>query len=177
VDTSTQEGARGDNNGASAKPTALERFHTPQGVPVKEKTRDSSLNCFETRVSLEQRAHCAPVQSTIALSARSPHRRPFATIEHAELEHGKISCPRHDTTEGVDFSNDRTLRNATNGWIARHLPDCLERAGDERGGRPAPSGSNRGLGARVTGANDQDVEFSLEGRKHLRHTRKILRNR
>src|SRR4029078_4663044 len=97
-------------------------------VSSEQQPGDSSLNGSQPRVLFEQRSHRSSVKPSIALSPRCPHCRALAAVQHPELKHCEIGGASHDPAQGIDLPNDCPLRYSTNGGIARHLADCLERA-------------------------------------------------
>src|SRR5256886_12567581 len=85
-------------------PTTSERlaffFQAEDGI------RDLTVTGVQTcalPISLEQRAHRAPVQRAIALCARRPHRWSLGAVEHAELNRRAIGSAAHDAAERVDL--------------------------------------------------------------------------
>ena len=64
------------------------------------------------------------------------HRRAFAAIEQAELNARGIDRLAHRTAEGVDFTHDLPLGNATDRRIAAHLGDGVAIGRQQRGPRP-----------------------------------------
>jgi hypothetical protein len=124
-------------------------------------------------VRFEQGPHRSSIESPIALASRSPDRRTLTAVEHAELNHGQIRRPCHDATKRVDLSNNSAFRNATNGRIARHLPDGLERTGDNSDAAAEARRRHRRLSAGVAGANHDDVKFRLGRESGTRHSLKV----
>src|SRR5206468_2815885 len=100
---------------------------------------------------LDQMPNGAAVQSTVALSARRPDRRTLAAIEHAELQHREVGRAAHDPAQRVHFPNHGSLRDPTNGGIARHLSDRLEGTCYDRDPSPGACRGDSGLGTGVSG--------------------------
>jgi hypothetical protein len=113
-------------------------------------------------VLFEEGPYRAPIESAITLSAWSPYRRSFASIEHSELEHGEIRRPSHDSAECVHLAYDGSFGNPTNRRVARHLADCFERTSDEPNSRTEASCRNGGFSSGVAGADDDYIELGLE---------------
>lgn len=110
-------------------------------------------------MALEEQAHCATIQAAIALGSRSPHGRALAAIEHSELERREIGGATHDPTEGVDFADHRTLRDASDSRVARHLTDALERTRYEANAGTETRGCYRRFGPSMACTDDEDIEI------------------
>jgi hypothetical protein len=105
-----------------------------------------------------------PIQATIALGTRRPYGWPFSAVEHPELHRSKVGRARHDPAKCVHFAHDRTLRDAADGRIARHLADLLECAGDESDGCARSRRRHGGFRAGMTRTNDDDIVRRFERR-------------
>ena len=112
-------------------------------------------------VLLEQRAHSAAVETAVALRAGRPHGGSLASIEHPELERRQIGRAPHDAAQRIDLASHRALGDATDGGIARHLPDRLERAGDQPDARAESCRGDGRLRAGVSSADHDHVQVEL----------------
>jgi hypothetical protein len=65
------------------------------------------------------------------------------------LNAGSVGGSSHDSAQGIDLPDHRTLGNAAYGGIAGHLADGLEILGEKEGARPAARGQCGGLGSCV----------------------------
>jgi hypothetical protein len=52
------------------------------------------------------------------------------------LNAGSVSGSSHDSAQGIDLSDQRTLGNPANGGIAGHLADSLEILGKKESASP-----------------------------------------
>jgi len=75
----------------------------------------------------------------------------------------EVGRAAHDAAERIDLARDGPLGDSTDRRVARHLADGLERARDETDARAKSRGGNSRLGARMPGADDDDVELQLDG--------------
>src|ERR1700686_5467682 len=89
MDSSAKESAGSDDDRACPKASSFKGLDAEHACFVLRKQKPSycSLDRSEILVLLEERPHCAPVESAIALSAWSPYCRTLASVEHSELEH------------------------------------------------------------------------------------------
>ena len=113
----------------------------------------------------EQRSNGASVKAPVTLRARSPDSRPLAAIEHAELQRREVRCASHDAAERVHLADDRPLRNSSDGGIARHLADRLERTRDDGDARATPRSGHGGFGARMACADDDHIVRRFDSRR------------
>src|SRR5262249_18747255 len=82
---------------------------------------------------------------------------PFAAIEHAELDAGKIGDLPHKAVERVDLTHKMAFAQASDRRIARHRADGREAMSDERDlGTHARRGGG-GLAAGMAAAHDDDI--------------------
>src|SRR5205085_2320497 len=88
---------------------------------------------FEERQSRslrERLAREAGVEGTVALSARSPHRRPSRAVEHPELDARAIGKKAHEPAERVDLAHELPFGEAAgySGGRQAARPRCAARA-------------------------------------------------
>jgi hypothetical protein len=164
VNSSAKESPGGDDDRTCTKTSSLERFDADHArfVLREQKSSDRSLYGAQVPMLLEERPDRASIKSSIALRARGPYRRPFASVEHSELEHGQIRSSSHKPAECVHLPHDGSFRNSSNGRVARHLADCFERTGDKPHSRPQASGCYSGFSSRVTSSDDYYIELGFE---------------
>jgi hypothetical protein len=89
------------------------------------------------------------------------HRCPFSAVEQAELDSRAIDRLAHQSTEGIDLSDDLSLGNPADGRVATHLSDRIEIPCKECYACAEPSGRSSSLGPGMPGADDDHVIFVL----------------
>jgi hypothetical protein len=89
------------------------------------------------------------------------HRCPFSAVEQAELDSRAIDRLAHQSTEGIDLSDDLTLGNPADGRVATHLSDRIEVPCKECDACAEPSGRSSSLGPGMPGADNDHVIFVL----------------
>lgn len=93
----------------------------------------------------------------VRLSTGAVHRRAFAAVEHPKLDSRGVDRFAHQAAQGVDFADDLTFGDSTDGWVAGHLPDRVQiRRQESRFGAQA-SCSGGGFGSRMTGSDNDDI--------------------
>jgi hypothetical protein len=164
VDPTAQKRSGSDYYASRAETSPLERYDTEYTpfIRVKDESGNGPLYCLQIGLLFEKRSDRAPIESTVALCPRGPHSWAFAAVEHPELNHGEVGSSSHDSSEGIDLSDHGPLCNAADRGIARHLPDCLERARNQPHTSSEAGGSNGCFGTGMTGADDYDIEFGLK---------------
>ena len=63
--------------------------------------------------------------ASVALGTRAPNGRPFANVQHTELDGGGISHQTHLSAKGIDLSYNLPLGDASDGRVARHLGNLI----------------------------------------------------
>lgn len=82
------------------------------------------------------------------------------------MDHGEIRRLRHDPAQSVDLADHRALRHTADSWVARHLTNGLESAGDQSYLRAKPGGREGSFGTGVTGTDDDYIELALKPWKY-----------
>jgi hypothetical protein len=174
MDSATQESTGRDYYASGAEPSSLQGFdaeHTPV-TRVEHEAGNRTLHGLQVSVLLQKSANRTPVEAAITLRAWSPNSRALAAVEHAELNHGEIGSPSHDSSKRIDLADNGSLGNATDCGIARHLADRFERAGYKPDPSSETSCRNGRFSTGMASTNDYDVEFGLKV-LGWRHTLKI----
>jgi len=76
------------------------------------------------------------------------------------VDRGAVGGARHQPIKHVELAHQMAFANATDGWVARHLPDILGAKGQETNPRTAARGGSRCLAAGMAGANHHNVVHS-----------------
>ena len=92
------------------------------------------------------------------MRTRCPDRWPLAAIEHAKLDCRTVCRPPHDTAQGINLANYRTLGDTANGGIAGHLSNRLKGTRHECNAAAKAGRGNGRLGAGVTAADHEDIK-------------------
>src|SRR4029079_17982535 len=101
--------------------------------------------------------HGCCVEIAIALRSRTLNRRTFRAVENFELDSAAVGRFAHEPAERVDFLDEVSLRQPTDGGVARHPTDGFTIHRHQRGAKPAASADSRGLRTCVATADDDDV--------------------
>ena len=112
----------------------------------------------QVRLRLDDRAHRVPIQDAVCLRTGGAYRRTLSRIQRAEVDTRPVRCDGHGAAQGIDLAHQVGLADAADGRVARHLPDGLDAHRQQQRPRAHASGRQRGLGAGMTAADDDDVE-------------------
>jgi hypothetical protein len=83
------------------------------------------------------------IRLLIALNARGLNADSFRAVEHAKLNSRCICVHTHESAKRVNFPDELSFTQPSNGWVARHLSDRIKvLCQQER--RAADSGRRRG---------------------------------
>jgi hypothetical protein len=158
VDAATKKCSRCEHNGSGTKGSPVHRHDTIDTVSRQQEARYRALRKSQVGLTLEQPPHGPPVQATVTLRTRRPHRRSLRSVQHSELDSRQIRRSAHDASQGIYLSHHCSLRDPTDSGIAGHLADCFEILGEQEGLGAATSGKRSGFHPGVTAADDDDVE-------------------
>ena len=101
--------------------------------------------------------HATGIEATVRLGARSPDRRAFSAIEDPKLDSTSIRDTAHQPIKSVNFPDQVTLANASNGGIAAHLAERLDALGQQECARTHSGGCQRRFRAGMAAADDDHV--------------------
>ena len=97
------------------------------------------LQEHQPRLPLDAALHRRAIGGAVVLRPGRAHGRPFAGVEHPELDAGLVGDLGHLAAERVNLADDLALRQAADGGVAGHLRDLVGAQGDA-----ATSGSSSG---------------------------------
>ncbi|HMG95588.1 MAG TPA: hypothetical protein VK565_04755, partial [Gemmatimonadaceae bacterium] len=159
-----QKGACRDNYAFCSEASSFQRFDSKDATltQVEHQSCDGALHRLQICLLFKERPDCPSVEAAVTLCARSPNRRTFAAIEHTELNHGEIGSSSHDSSKRIHLAHDRAFGYSADRWIARHLPDCFERARNQACASAQASSSDGCFSAGVAAANDYNVEVRFK---------------
>ena len=163
MDQAAQEGAGGQHRGAAGDFAAVGQADARHTALADHQIVDLGLDHGQVRGLGERPLHRLGVELAVGLCTRAAHRRPLAAIEHAELDAGLVRHPGHQAVERVDLAHQMAFAEPADRRIARHRADGGEPVRDQRGSRAHAGGSGRRLAARVSTANDDNVEGNHGG--------------
>ena len=159
VNAARQKRADRQHDGARAELEADLRRDTGHATPVDRQVCDLLLKQLEVRLALEQRAYRASVQRTVGLCTGCADGGTLAGIERAELDSGAVGGTRHRAAERVDLLDQVTLADAADRRVAAHLPQRVDALRQQQRPRAGARRGQRGLGAGVAAADDDDIEM------------------
>ncbi|MNS97514.1 hypothetical protein D3C72_1318490 [compost metagenome] len=165
VDLAGQEGAGGQHHGLGVETQAGLGDGPAHGVALDDQVIHRRLEHGQVGLALDDGADRHAVQVAVGLAAGGTHGRALGRIERAPLDAGTVGGMRHRTAEGVDFLDQMALADATDGRVAAHRPHRFDVVGQQQGAHAGTGRSQRGLGAGVATADDDDV-VTMEGIDH-----------
>jgi hypothetical protein len=164
VDSAVQERACGDYYTRRTEASSFQGLHTHYSPisRIEDKSGNGALYRLQAFVLLEKRSNGPPVEAAIALCTRRPDSGALASVEHAELNHGEVGGPAHDSSKRIDLADDGSFGDATDGGIARHLANRFKRTRNQPNTRAEASGSNGCFRTSVAGADNYNIEFGFK---------------
>ena len=124
---------------------------------------DRLLEQREVRLRLNPTPNGRFVQNPVGLATRRAHGRTLRRVQRAPLDAGVVRSDGHDAAERVDFPDQMALADPADRGIAAHLADRLDVVCQQQRARADPRARERGFGAGVAAADDDDVVVLHEG--------------
>ena len=106
--------------------------------------------------------HGRAVELAVGLGARALHGRPLGTVEQPELDAGRVGDAPHQAVQRIDLAHQVALTEPADSRVARHLANCREFVGDQRGACAHAGRRSRSLAAGMAATDNDDVEGRLE---------------
>ena len=126
-------------------------------VFFRHEAGDLLLNQHEIGLSFQHLLHSPLVAGPVHLRPRRHNRGALGRIQHAELNHMKISQAAHLSTQGIDLPHHLPLGRTADIGIAGEIGQAVQGHG-EKDDPPAQSGGRqRRLTASVPCADHDDI--------------------
>jgi hypothetical protein len=127
-------------------------------VAICENSFSKSLENLYIWILLKNPFHSCSISHLIALGSWCANAWSFRGVKNAELDSCGISVETHGATESINFTDDMTFGQSTNGGIAGHLADRIKVL-RQYSDRTTETGCGESrLNAGVASTNDEDVE-------------------
>jgi hypothetical protein len=98
------------------------------------------------------------IELPVGLGSRAAYGWAFSEVEDPKLDAAKIGNSAHQAIQSIDFPNQMTFSESTNGRITRHRANGAKPVGYQDRFCAHASGRGRGLTASVAAADHCDVE-------------------
>ena len=165
MDLAGQEGAGGQHHGLGVETQAGLGDDPAHGVTLDHQIVYCGLEHGQVGLAFDNGADRHAVQVAVGLAAGGTHGRTLGGVERAPLDAGAVGGMRHRTAKGVDFLDQVALADAADGRVAAHRAHRLDVVGQQQGAHAGAGRGQRGFGASVATADDDDV-VTMEGRVH-----------
>ena len=163
MDETPQEGARGEHHLRRWDEFAAPQHHAAHAGSclcggIQGQVLDRALADREVRLRREGCLHGRAVECAVLLRPGPPHRRPFAAVEHTELDARFVGDAAHEPIERIHLAHQRALGEPADRRVARHRTDGRALLGDQQRHGADARGRRCGLAARVPTPNHDDIE-------------------
>lgn len=167
VDETVEKCSGGDDYSACGDGTSVAEAETLDVASVAfagdDEVGDLGLLDLQVGLGFEDFAHFDAVLLLVTLSARRPDGWASGGVEEAKLDADGIGDFAHDATESVDFADDVSLGNASDGGVAAHLSNEVGVEREEASAQSHAGRSHGCLATGVTGSDYGDVEVFRKG--------------
>jgi hypothetical protein len=162
MDASAQECADRQHDGGSRELQAHGRDDPGNATVLDAKIGNLGLEQRQVRLIFDDGPDRLAIERSISLRPGRPYGGPLACVQRAELDPGAVDRSGHRATERIDFLDEVPLADAADGGIAAHLAERLDALRDQQRARPHPGRRKGSLGAGVTAAHHDDLEWSCK---------------
>ncbi len=160
VNLAVEEGPGREHHRACAKPHADLGDGTDHAIALHQQIFHGLLEQHQVRLVFQAMADGGFVQHAVRLGTGGAHGRPLAGIEDAELDATLVGGQCHGTTQRIDFLDQVPLADAADGRVATHLPQGLDVVRQQQGLAAHACRRQGGLGAGVSAAYHDHIEFN-----------------
>ena len=160
VDLAVEERPRRQHDCTCAKLHAHLRHRADHAVALHQQVFDGLLEQHQVRLVFQAMADRRLVQHAVRLGTGGADGRPLAGVEDAELDPALVRGNGHDPAQRIHFLDQMALANAPDGRVAAHLPQRLDVVRQQQGLTTHARRRQSGLGAGVSAAHHDHIEFN-----------------
>ena len=132
MNQAAEEGPGGKHDVVSMKTHAHLGHGTTDPVILDDQVIAGLLENPQIGLVLEDFTDRRLVQNAVGLGPCRPDCGALAAVEHSELDACAVRGSGHRTAEGVDFLDQMTLADTTDGRVAAHLTQCFDIVGEQQ---------------------------------------------
>ena len=160
MELAAEECAGGEDHrtGAERPPIAEHKAGDPTALEAQGSC--FSLDDRQAGLRIDQVVDRLLVAAAVGLDARPAHGSALAGIEHPVMDRGMVGSAGNQPVKGIDLADQMALAKSAHRRIARHRADLLTVEADQGDRRTKPGRRGCRLGAGVTAAHHDDVEFA-----------------
>ena len=158
MDQAVEEGAGGQYHGTCLETHAELRHRTGDAVALDDQVIAGLGKDGQVRLVFQAGADRLLVQHAVGLRTRRTHRRPFRTIEDAELDAGFVGGCGHGAAQRIDFLDQMPLADSADGRVAAHRPQRFHVVREQQRALPHACRGERRLSASMAATDDNHIE-------------------
>ena len=132
--------------------------HTPYLILLDYQIITALLEDPQVRLVFQHMTNGRLVQHPVRLGTGCPYGRALTAVEDTELDTRSVGSPRHGATQGVNFLDQVTLADATNGRVTAHLAECFDVMAEQQGFYTHAGSRQRGLGTSMAATHHNHVK-------------------
>ncbi|KAG1245518.1 hypothetical protein G6F65_021188 [Rhizopus arrhizus] len=163
MDLAGQEGAGGQHHGLGVEAQPGLGDDPAHGVAFDDQVIDGGLEHGQVGLAFDDGADRHAVQVAVGLAAGGAHGRALGGVERAPLDAGPVGGMRHRAAQGVNLLDQVALADAADGRVAAHRPHRFDVVGQQQGAHAGTGCGQRGFGAGVATADDDDLGAGAAG--------------
>ena len=157
MNQAVQKGPRGKDQGLAAAEGPRLLLDAGHLSIVHNNVIDKTLAQVEPLLPLHHGLHGEPVKLFVALKAGGLNRRTLGGVEQTEMDCRLIRNLSHLAPQGIDFLDQLTLGQASDGGIAGHQGDGIQADVEQGRFTTHPRRGQCGFTARMASPDDNDI--------------------
>ncbi len=162
MDKSTEEGPGGQHHRIREETQTHLGHDTPDLILLDDEVVRRLLKYPQIRLVFQSVTNSSFVKHAVSLRSGGSNGWPLAAVEHAKLDAALVGGHRHGPTQRIDFLDQMTLADATDGRVAAHLAEGFHIVAEQQGLHAHACRCQRSLGAGMAAADNDHVKTGRE---------------
>ncbi len=167
MDYATQERSGRQDNRSRVNSRAIRQHDAAHTNTVHTEIDHLTLNDLQVGCRLKFRKHLGAIDLSVRLRTRPLYCGPFAPVQQAELDPGKICNATHHAIQGIYLTYKVPFTKSSDGWIARHHANPVTLQRNQNRPRAKARGRCRRLASRVPAPDYHHIDVRMFHVKHL----------
>lgn len=126
--------------------------------------KNNILKNLEIWLGADDALHALRVFRLVALGARRANGWTTTKVQCLFLKRGQIGVESHFAAERIEFKDEMAFRESSNGRIARHSGDCIDKPSDQERLNAHARGDESRFGTCVSASDNDNLRMKIHAR-------------